>query len=317
MTANRYSLLRSPRTWALLLVPLLLASALWGIDSAMFAPAPAVSTTAQARVTHSESVAVPVAHTEESPAKAASVASDADALMPALSADLRGRRSDLQLRQGYARRLLHESDLASFARELAALAAAGDGAAAAALSQLYDVCARDGEYTGGGPTRCDGLGQAAPTGLRAASKAWLQVARRLGDPASVLRVDYFDSPLPGVPPTREELRLRAAATELFADGDYDALLDAALMLHELSDRYDSRAIEWALCTVRLACPIERPQCRNVGRCMFYQQASAPNFSQLTSRQSRVIAGQRDEIVRALQRGEFDALWRPLDLGEGG
>ena len=139
----------------------------------------------------------------------------------------------------------------------------------------------------------------------------------INDPASVLRVDYFDSPLPGVPPTPEDLRMRAAATELFADGDYDALLDATLMLHELSDRYDSRAIEWALCTVRPACPSDRPQCRSVGRCMLYQRASGPNFDQLTARQSRVIAGQQAEILRALQRGDFDALWRPLDLGEGG
>lgn len=300
---------------------LLLLVALFVTSAAVFAPSSKAKPAAKAAPLQSETAAMPAAQGAAPATAPASAAPAADKLMPTVSADLRGHRTDLQVRQGYAERLLHETDLAALARELVALAATGDGAAAAALSQLYFVCAGDVERRLDGPTRCQSLGAepgpALAAKLRAASKAWHQLARRLGDPASVLRVDYYETPLPGVPPTAEELRMRDAATALFADGDYDALLDATLMLHELSDRYDHRAFEWALCTVRPACPSARPQCRNGNRCMLYDQAAAPDFNQLTPRQSRVIIGQQAEIVRALQRGDIDVLWRPLDLGEGG
>ena len=51
--------------------------------------------------------------------------------------------------------------------------------------------------------------------------------------------------------------------------------------------------------------------------MRYEGAPEVQFNSLTPRQSRIIAGQQAEIVRALQQGNVDALWRPLDLGEGG
>ena len=253
-------------------------------------------------------------------ATTAAAAPDADTLMPAVSADVRGRRSSLQDRKGYAQRLLAEPDLAAFARELATLAAAGDSAAAATLSALYSICAGELGYNRPGARRCAGFGEAAPAlaaRVRVASKAWHQVASSLGDPASVLKVDYFDAPLPGVAPTPQELQLRAAATELFADGDYDALLSATYILAELSDRYDSQALEWALCSVRPACPVTQPQCPGGNRCMRYEGAPEDQFNNLTPRQSRIIAGQQAEIVRALQQGNVDALWCPLDLGEGG
>ena len=111
--------------------------------------------------------------------------------------------------------------------------------------------------------------------------------------------------------------MRAAAAELLADGDHEALLDASLMLSGLSDRYDSQAFEWALCSVRPACQGAPPHCQSVNRCSRYERSPMPRFDQLTPRQARIIAGQQAEIVRALQQGDYEALWRPLDPGDGG
>lgn len=301
-----------------MLLLLLLLAALVAAYRGAFAPTPVVSRTA----TDLEPRPVPasLAPAVESPAADARAPTASDTLMPVLSADLRGHRSSLQVRQGYAQRLQADVDLAVLARELTTLAAAGDGAAAAALSKLYSGCADEIEYTGPGTRRCSGFGEPAPAlavRMRAASRAWQQLASRLGDPASVLRPGYFGSRMPGVAADAEELRLRGAATELLADGDHEALLDAAQMLHALSDRYDSQAFEWALCSVRPACPATRQNCRSVNRCSRYEGLPKPRFDHLTPRQARIIAGQQAEIVRARQQGDYEALWRPLDPGDGG
>jgi hypothetical protein len=308
--------MRFPRAWILL--SLLLLIAVIAASPRAFAPAPPVSRTNQA--TEPRPASLSEMHADESAVANGEAPAAVDTLMPALSVDTRGQRTSLQVRQSYAQRLRTEAELAAFARELTALATSGDGAAAAALSKLYSGCAGEIEYTGPGVRRCTGFGELLPAlaaRLRAASNAWQQIASRLGDPASVLRPGYFGSRMSGVAADAEELRLRAAAAELLADGDHEALLDASFMLSGLSDRYDSQAFEWALCSVRPACPGAPPRCQSVNRCNRYERSPTPRFDQLTPRQARIIAGQQAEIVRALQQGDYEALWRPLDPGDGG